>query len=112
MVKKLLYFSYKLSFVLRELTIVMKECLFFRIINNFVFYGVGLKSNDLGVSPYLSFTISAVVEIIAIAVTHAILDKLGRKLPYCGFLFLAGVSCLSITFFGKAILKKNTIFLI
>ncbi len=68
------------------------------IINNFIFYGVGLKSNDLGVSPYLSFAISALVEILAYILVHLILDKLGRKLPYCGFLFLAGVSCLSITF--------------
>lgn len=81
----------------------------FRIINNLVFYGVGLKSNDLGVSPYLSFTISAIVELLAIAFTHAILDKLGRKLPYCGLLFLAGVSCLSIIFIGNHIIKNNNL---
>lgn len=68
------------------------------IINNFIFYGVGLKSNDLGVNPYLSFLISAAVEMLAYAVAHVVLDKLGRKLPYVTSLALAGVSCFSIGF--------------
>ena len=72
-----------------------------RIVNNFVFYGVGLKSNDLGVSPYLSFCISASMEILSIMFSHAILDKLGRKGPYCALLFLSGVCCLSIIFIGN-----------
>lgn len=71
------------------------------IINNFVFYGVGLKANDLGVSPYLSFTIAGVVEVVALGITFLILDKTGRKSLYCGFLFLAGVSCISIIFVEK-----------
>ena len=36
------------------------------------------------------------MEILSIAFSHAILDKLGRKLPYCGLLFLSGLCCLSI----------------
>jgi uncharacterized UBP type Zn finger protein len=66
-----------------------------------MFYGLGLKSNDLGVSPYLSFTISAIVEIVAYSVVHVILDIVGRKFPYFIFLFLTGVSCLSIAVIGK-----------
>lgn len=68
------------------------------IINNFLFYGLGLKSSELGVNPYITFTISAIVEIIAYLLTHIILDRLGRKAPYVFFLFAAGVSCLSISF--------------
>jgi hypothetical protein len=61
---------------------------------------LGLKASELGVNPYLSFAISAIVEILAYIVTHVILDKLGRKLPYLVFLFGAGFSCLLVTFFG------------
>jgi MFS transporter, OCT family, solute carrier family 22 (organic cation transporter), member 4/5 len=78
-------------------------------INNFMFYGLSLKSNDLGVSPYLSFTISACVEILVYAVVHLILDRTGRKLPYFVFLFLTGISCLSIVFTGKHETKQKTI---
>lgn len=74
------------------------------IINNFLFYGLGLKSSELGVNPYITFTISALVEILAYLVTHALLDKLGRKAPYVFFLFAAGVSCLSISFISNSLI--------
>lgn len=73
------------------------------MINNFVFYGVGLKSNDLGMNPYLTFAISAVFELLAYITTHHIVDRVGRKWTYCIFLLSAGISCLSITF----VCKKN-----
>lgn len=72
-----------------------------RIINNFIFYGLGLKSNDLGLNPYLTFAISAFVEIIAYIIAHAVLDIFGRKAPYVISLGLAGVSCFSIGFVCK-----------
>lgn len=68
-----------------------------------MFYGVGLKSNDLGMDPYLTFTISAIMELIAYIVTHGIVDRIGRKIPYCLFLLLAGLSCLSISFISNTI---------
>jgi hypothetical protein len=58
----------------------------------------------LGVNPYISFAISAIVEIIAYVIAHLILDKVGRKAPYLFFLFMAGVSCFSITFIRKLVL--------
>jgi hypothetical protein len=79
------------------------------MINNFVFYGVGLKSNDLGMNPYLTFAISATVELIAYIITHFIVDKLGRKYPYCFFLFAAGASCFSITFISLCLLLLSCI---
>ena len=78
-----------------------------RIINNFIFYGLGLKSSDLGVNPYMSFAISAFVEIIAYIISHALLDKLGRKLPYFVSLFTAGLACMSVVLTGK---EKCTLF--
>ena len=71
------------------------------IINNFLFYGLGLESNNLGIDPYLTFAISAVMELLAYMVTHFIVDKLGRKYPYFFFLLAAGISCFSITFISK-----------
>ncbi len=74
---------------------------FSRIVNNFIFYGVGLKSNDLGANPYMTFAISAAVELIAIVITHQILEKFGRKIPYGLSLLIAGLSCFVIVFIGK-----------
>lgn len=86
--------SYKLS--------IMSGILFIQwIINNFIFYGVGLKSNDLGVNPYLSFAISACVEILAYVVSHMVLDIFGRKLPYVISLASAGIFCFIIGFMSN-----------
>lgn len=63
-----------------------------------MFYGVGLRANDLGVNPYLSFAIAALVELCACSFTLVIINKMGRKRAYSGFLFTAGLSCLSIVF--------------
>jgi hypothetical protein len=80
-------------------------------VNNFVFYGVGLKSNDLGVNPYMTFAISASFELTSVIITHFILDRFGRKKPYGIFLFMAGVSCLSIVFIGflNSIIEEKNI---
>jgi OCT family organic cation transporter-like MFS transporter 4/5 len=82
-------------------------------VQNLVFYGVSqntgtnffsrlvcynhfilLGSWDL--NPYLSFTISAVVELAAYIVVHLILDRIGRKIPYFVFAILFGVVALLI----------------
>lgn len=68
------------------------------IITNLVFYGIGLKSNDLGVNPYLSFAFSAIVEIIAVLITTLLISKYGRKVPYIVSLLISAVSCVSIYF--------------
>ena len=63
-----------------------------------MFYGLGLKSNDLGVNPYASFALSAFVELIAYGLSHLVLDTFGRKLPYFMSLGIGGASCLYIGF--------------
>lgn len=68
------------------------------IVNNLVFYGVTLKSNDLGVNPYLSFTISACLELLADLLAYLLIGKFGRKIPFIISLMLAGISCSSIIF--------------
>lgn len=68
------------------------------IVNNLTFYGIGLKSNDLGVNPYLTFFISATVELFSYILSSFAITKFGRKIPYIICLFIAGVSCVAIYF--------------
>ncbi len=68
-----------------------------------------MKSNDLGANPYMTFAISATVELIAIVITHQVLERFGRKVPYGISMFIAGLSCLTIVFIRKRhiFIKKN-----
>lgn len=81
------------------------------------FYGVGLKANDLGVNPYLTFFISALVELISLLIFSVAIQKFGRKIPYTGCLLVAAASLLTIYFIGKESLGfvrklyKNYLFL-
>jgi MFS family permease len=45
-------------------------------------------------NPYLSFTVSALVELLAYIIVHLILDRIGRKLPYFFFAILFGIVAL------------------
>ncbi|CAF0795542.1 unnamed protein product [Brachionus calyciflorus] len=81
-----------------NMAVLFFTVLFNWLVNNFVFYGVSLKSIDLGVNPYLSFAISASVEILAYFSTILLIEKFGRKIPYLTFLLCAGLSCLSHVF--------------
>ena len=45
-------------------------------------------------NPYLSFTVSAVVELFAYVIVHLILDRIGRKIPYVTFVILFGIVAL------------------
>ena len=42
-------------------------------------------------NPYIAFAVGAVVEIGAYFVIHLVLDRWGRKIPYCVFVFLFGI---------------------
>ena len=55
----------------------------------------------MGVNPYLSFTISAVVELLGLVMGHMVLDRFGRKYPYGICLTSSGVSCLLTIFISK-----------
>lgn len=46
---------------------------------NIIFYGIGLKTNDLGIDPYSSFLIAGILELIACLSTFFIINRLGRK---------------------------------
>jgi MFS family permease len=66
-----------------------------------MFYGLSFKTSDLGASPYLTYLLSVIVEIIAYIVLQLTLDKTGRKIPYFLFLTSGGLSCLSIPFLNN-----------
>ncbi|UJR32678.1 hypothetical protein I4U23_020138 [Adineta vaga] len=57
--------------------------LFFQwFVQNLVFYGISQSTGSWGFDPYLSFTISACVEILSYIVLHLVLNRIGRKRPY------------------------------
>jgi len=71
--------------------------LFFQwLVQNLVFYGVGQNTGSWGANPYLSFAVSALVELLAYILVHLILDRAGRKLPYFVFAILFGIFALLI----------------
>ena len=53
--------------------------------------GIGDRGGSWDLDPYLSFGLSALVELIGYIVVHAILDRIGRKIPYCTFVILFSI---------------------
>ncbi|CAF1248938.1 unnamed protein product [Rotaria sordida] len=58
---------------------------------NIVYYGVSQSTGSWQVDPYLSFCISAAVELPAFMVIQLLLDRVGRKIPYCSFAASFGI---------------------
>jgi OCT family organic cation transporter-like MFS transporter 4/5 len=60
------------------------------------------KSNVLqGGNPYINFLISAAVEIPAYALVLLVLNRLGRKIPLCCFMLIAGLALVVTIFIDK-----------
>jgi MFS family permease len=79
-----------------------------RVINNLVFHGLGLRSNDLGISPYLTFALSALVELICAMFTFELLQYNARRKPYIFLILITGICCTSVYFSSKSELEKFT----
>ncbi|CAF3204830.1 unnamed protein product [Rotaria sp. Silwood2] len=47
-----------------------------------------IQTGSWRLNPYLSFGVSAFVELLSYFFVHSILDRIGRKIPYIGFLIL------------------------
>ncbi|CAF0825280.1 unnamed protein product [Adineta ricciae] len=63
--------------------------LFFQwLVQNLVFYGVSQNTGSWDFDPYTSFGISAFVELLGYIVVHSMLDRVGRKVPYCTFVIM------------------------
>ena len=81
---------------------------FVRLVQNLVFYGVSQNTGTWKFNPYLSFTVSALVELAAYILVHLILDRVGRKLPYCLFATLFGLVALLVLPVQKFMAKDSS----
>ncbi|XP_077990549.1 organic cation transporter protein-like [Glandiceps talaboti] len=59
---------------------------------SFVYYGLALNTDQLGVDPYTAFLIAGVVEIPSYLLCWWLLDKTGRRWLQCLFMVFGGVS--------------------
>jgi OCT family organic cation transporter-like MFS transporter 4/5 len=55
-----------------------------------VYYGISFNTSELAGDPYVNFTLSAAVEVVAITCCHLTLDRFGRKKPYAFNMLLSG----------------------
>ncbi|CAF1291039.1 unnamed protein product [Rotaria sp. Silwood1] len=60
-------------------------------VQNLVFYGVSQNTGAWLANPYIAFFAGALVELAAYVVVHLVLNRWGRKIPYCTFVFLFGL---------------------
>lgn len=71
--------------------------LFFQwLVQNLVYYGVSQNTGSWDFDPYLSFALSTFVELLAYVLMYGILNRLGRKKPYCFFAIAFGLSALLV----------------
>ncbi|CAF3944130.1 unnamed protein product, partial [Adineta steineri] len=72
-----------LSLFQSKIMFIITMNLFFQwFVQNLSYYGVSQSTGSWGFDPYLSFTISACVEILAYVGIHLTLNRIGRKIPY------------------------------
>lgn len=81
-----------------RLFIIMIVMFFCWMVSNLGFYGVSLKSTDLGVNPYMSFFFSAITEVVAHIFCYKLIEHFGRKKPFILGLLVNGIACISIYF--------------
>lgn len=67
-----------------------------RFSSSLLYYGLSLNVGSFGLNIFLTQFIFGIVEIPAILSNFVVTQRLGRRLSQAGFLFLGGVSCLSI----------------
>lgn len=75
-----------------------------------VFFGLTLLTNDLGVSPYMSFLVASLLEITACFIGLGIINKFGRKHLFFVSLFIGGLCSITVTFFDSVWINIFLIF--
>ncbi|XP_023224754.1 organic cation transporter protein-like isoform X2 [Centruroides sculpturatus] len=76
--------------------------LFFNwIVNAMVYYGLSLSASKFSNNVYLSFSVMALVEIPAIALSTVLLKRIGRRPVLCWVMILGGICCLTTPFIPK-----------
>ncbi len=58
-------------------------------------------------NPYIAFAAGAAVEIGAYFVVHLVLDRWGRKIPYCAFVLLFGIVAFLVVPIQMFMLKNS-----
>ena len=69
--------------------------------NTLVYYGISFNTTELAGDPYLNFTLSVVVEFVAILTSQFVYERFGRKKPYVINMSLIGIALLAIMFVPK-----------
>ncbi|XP_005105172.2 organic cation transporter protein [Aplysia californica] len=64
------------------------------IVNSLVYYALLFNTSNLSGSIYLNFFLINCVDVVANLIAFFLLEKLGRKMSYCGFMLTATLSCL------------------
>jgi MFS family permease len=59
-------------------------------------------------NPYIAFAAGACVETVAYFVVHLVLDRFGRKLPYCAFVFAFGIVALMVVPIQMLMIKHSS----
>lgn len=73
------------------------------------FYGIGLKTNDLGIDPYSSFFLASLLEVVACLATFLFINKLNRRTLFVVTLFVLGCCSMGIVFIGKCYCNSSGI---
>ena len=74
------------------------DILFSRFAVSFAYFGLALNSYNLGLDLYLNFGLSGSVEFPAYIVCTYIAERFGRRIPYCLFMTVGGIACISTVF--------------
>ncbi len=99
----------KIFFKSKKLMIRSSVILLNWLTNTFVYYGISFNTSALSGDPYLNFTLSVFVELIAIITCQFTLEKFGRKKPYAINMVITGVALLLIQFVPKEMSYMVTI---
>jgi hypothetical protein len=68
---------------------------------NNIFLGSWLEN------PYIAFAAGALVELVAYFVVHLVLDRWGRKIPFCAFVLLFGIVAFLVVPIQMFMLKNS-----
>ncbi|XP_045196377.2 organic cation transporter protein-like [Mercenaria mercenaria] len=62
------------------------------------YFGLALNSGNLSVDLYLNFGLSGLVEFPAYLIATYVVERFGRRIPYCISMIIGGISCVSTIF--------------
>lgn len=79
-------------------------------VNGATYYALTIAASDLGGNIYVSTALNGLVEIPAGFIAMCIIDRLGRRVTLCGFMFIGGVACLSIQLLPSSLQYLTTSF--